>query len=243
MTRRLRRLDHKYGVSIVTSTNRPRFFQNILRNYRRQKYHRKELIIILNRNDMDLSKCRRRVRKYRGVKIYKVSKATSLGNCLNYGVSKSKYPLIAKFDDDDYYSRYYLREQVKALVRKRSHIVGKHACLVYLESTRKLVIRSPWMKNKFVSLVQGGTILFRRRVFRQVRFANTSIGEDVTFLRMSRNRGFKIYATSAYNYVYIRRKNKQSHTWKAPDRDYLSGSQRVAKTTNYRQFAECRVKL
>jgi len=238
-----RKLDHKYGVSIITCTNRPGFFKNILRNYHRQKYDRKELIIILNRNDMDLNKCRRRARKYQDVKVYKVSETTSLGNCLNHGVSKSKYPLIAKFDDDDYYSLYYLQEQVKALFQKRSHIVGKHACLVYLEATKKLIIRSPWMKDKFVSLVQGGTILFRRRVFRKVRFANTSIGEDVTFLRMSRNRGFKVYATSPYNYVYIRRKNKQSHTWKAADRDYLSGSQRVATTTNYRQFAKRRVNL
>lgn len=238
-----RNLDHEYGVSIITCTNRPRFFENILRNYHRQTYHRKELIIILNRHDMDLDKCRRRVRKYRNVKVYKVSETTSLGNCLNHGVSKSQYPLIAKFDDDDYYSHYYLGEQVKALFQKRSHIVGKHACLVYLEATKKLVIRSPRMKDKFVSRVQGGTILFRRRVFTKVRFANTSLGEDVTFLRMSRQKGFKIYATSPYNYVYIRRKNKQSHTWKAPDRNYLSGSQRVATTSNYHQFAERRVKL
>ncbi|WP_123040219.1 glycosyltransferase family 2 protein [Cohnella candidum] len=230
-------ISRKYGVSIVTCTNRPEFFTNLLKNYKNQRYRNKELIIVLNNDSMHLDDYRDKVAQYPNVSVYQLPESVSLGRCLNHGIAHAKLPLIAKFDDDDYYSPYYLLEQVKALVRKRSDVVGKHACLVYVAAKKKLIIRSPSQKNKFLTFVQGGTILFRMRVFKKVRFANRTVGEDVKFLRSCRKKGFKVYATSPFNYVYIRRKNKKSHTWKANDRFYLAGSRHVAKTQQFRRIA------
>lgn len=210
---------------------------NILKNYRTQNYRRKELIIVINKDSMDLRQYRKMTRAYPNVSVYKVPEKKSLGRTLNYGISKTRLALVAKFDDDDYYSPYYLSEQVKALLRTRSEVVGKHACLVHLASTGKLVIRSPKEKNKFVRFVQGGTLLFRRAVFKKVRFADRSVGEDVRFLRDCGKKGFRVYATSPYNYVYVRRKNKKSHTWTAKDRYYLAGSKHVAVTKYYQTIA------
>ena len=84
---------------------------------------------------------------------------------------------------------------------------------------------------------QGGTILFRREVLKQVRLADISLGEDVRFLRTCGRKGYAIYATSPYNYVYIRRKNKSTHTWQVNDRYYLRNSKPLAVTKDYRAFA------
>ncbi|AOZ90986.1 glycosyltransferase [Paenibacillus crassostreae] len=226
------------GVSIITCTNRPQFFDNILKNYRRQQYRNKELIIILNNDSMNLKQYRRKTRTYDNVTVYKIPEKISLGQCLNSGISRTRLPIIAKFDDDDYYSPFYLMEQVKALIRTKSDIVGKHACLVYLEATKKLVVRSPKEKNKYLEFVQGGTILFRRRVLKKVHFADRSVGEDVTFLKECMHKGFVTYATSPLNYVYMRRKNKKSHTWRVGDEHYLNGSKAIAVTENYRVIAD-----
>lgn len=226
------------GVSIITCTNRPQFFDNILDNFRTQKYRNKELIIILNNDSMNLEQYRDKARTYGNVAVYKVPKKISLGQCLNCGIIKTRFPLIAKFDDDDYYSPFYLKEQVEALRRTNSDIVGKHACLVYLMAAKKLIIRSPEEKYKYVEFVQGGTILFRRRVLKKVRFSDCSVGEDVAFLTDCKNKGYKTYATSPFNYVYKRRKNKKNHTWKAGDEFYLLGSRAVAVTGNYRSIAD-----
>ncbi|OPH49655.1 glycosyl transferase family 2 [Paenibacillus ferrarius] len=226
------------GVSIITCTNRPQFFENILRNYKKQQYKNKELIIILNNDSMSLAQYRAKTRDYDNVAIYKVPEKISLGQCLNCGIVKTRFPLIAKFDDDDYYSPFYLQEQVKALRRTQSDIVGKQACLVYLAASKKLIIRSPEEKYKYLELVQGGTILFRRRVLKKVRFSDITIGEDVTFLRKCKNKGYKTFATSPFNYVYLRRKNKKSHTWRAGDKFYLKGSKVLAVTGNYRLIAD-----
>lgn len=228
---------NKPGVSIIVCTNRPEFFMNILNNYRRQRYRTKELIVILNNDRIDLNACRKLASRYPRVSVYRVPERISLGQCLNCGITRAKYPLIAKFDHDDYYSPYYLREQIKAHVRTGSPIIGKHACLVYLEASKRLVIRSPRERNQFQEFVQGGTILFHRKVLKDVRFPDISLGEDVRFLRRCAEKGYAVYATSPYNYVYIRRKDKRTHTWRVRDRYYLAGSLPVAVTSRYRSFA------
>ncbi|UPK46734.1 glycosyltransferase [Paenibacillus pabuli] len=226
------------GVSIIVCTNRARFFDNILQNYDRQRYKVKELIIILNHDSMNLQSYRNRVRNHADVTVYQVPESISLGQSLNAGITRARFPLIAKFDDDDYYSPYYLKEQVNGLKRTKSDIVGKHSCLVYLGASKMLLVRSPKEKNKHVEFIQGGTLLFKREVLKKVRFTDRSIGEDVTFLRQCRKKGFKTYATSPYNYVYHRRSNKQTHTWQADDQFYLEGSKKLAITEQFKPFAD-----
>jgi len=232
------RPNHTYNVSVVTCTNRPQFFKHLVANYRRQLYRGKELIIVLNRDGMNLAAYRRKVRAYPDISVYKLKETTSLGRCLNFAVRRAKYPYIAKFDDDDYYSPYYLIEQMAAIRRTGADIVGKRNHLIFFEGRNLLIQRFPGRRNRFVSLVTGGSILFRKRVFRRVRFENRSLGEDVSFLWKCRRRGFRIYSTSIYNFVGIRRENKNSHTWTAHDGYLLKGSRIVAKTANYRRIAD-----
>ncbi|UJF34016.1 glycosyltransferase [Paenibacillus hexagrammi] len=227
----------KPGVSIITCTNQPRFFKNILINYLSQRYKRKELIIIINKDGVNVNQWRRKTAGIPNVTIYQVPGRISLGQCLNCGISRAKYPLITKFDHDDYYSPYYLREQVRELLRTRSPVLGKHACLVYLAASKRLIIRSPQEQKKFVGFIQGGTLLFRREVLKNVRFSDLSLGEDVKFLRDCTKRGYAIYATSPYNYVYIRRKNKSTHTWRVGDHRFLVGSRPITVTKHFRRFA------
>ena len=225
------------GVSIITSTNRPHFFNNILTNYNNQLYPVKELIITLNKDSMELSKYRKIAKKYKNVSVYKIPENKSLGSCLNYAVSKTKYPFITKFDDDDFYSPFYLKGQMKALHRSNADVVGKRAYLAFLEARKLLVLRFPKQQNKFVSLVAGGTILFKRHVFDRVRFPHVSLGEDISFLWRCRAKGYRIYAPTPFNYVQIRRKNKKSHTWQGSDHYILKGSRIFARTDQFRKIA------
>lgn len=229
-------------VSVITCTNRPQFFGALINNYRRQRYNHKELIVVLNKDSMDLSKYRRMVSSIPHISVYKVPEKFSLGRCLNYGIGKSKYPNIAKFDDDDYYAPNYLIEQVRAQRRTGADIVGKGAHLKFFEGKRLLAITTPSEKNKYVKYVAGGTLLFKRRLHNRVRFADRTLGEDSNFLQRSRAKGYKLYATSPYNFVGIRRANKRSHTWTLSDNIVMKGSKFVARTTRYRRWAHRPVK-
>src|SRR5690606_13701655 len=103
------------GVSVITCTNRPLFFGKVISNFKRQLYRNKELIIILNDDSMNLSHYRKRVRLYSNITVYRAPQMFTLGRCLNHAVRHTKYMFIAKFDDDDYYSPYYLSEQMRAV--------------------------------------------------------------------------------------------------------------------------------
>jgi hypothetical protein len=186
---------------------------------------------------MRLSDYRKKVRFFPSITVYSAPEQITLGRCLNYAVSKTKYRYIAKFDDDDYYSPYYLSEQMRALRQSGAGIVGKAAHLKYFEGKRVIAVTSPKERHKFVKFIAGGTLLFKRRVYNAVRFRNITLGEDSDFLQRSRQMGVKIYSTSPYNFVGIRRKNKKSHTWTMSDEDVLRGSRFIARTIRYRHFA------
>ncbi|UUZ92481.1 glycosyltransferase [Paenibacillus sp. P25] len=219
------------GVSIVVSTKRPEYFDNILDNYKRQLYKNKELVIVLHKNNINLENYRKKVRNLKNVSVYQMAEKYKLGRCLNHAIHHSKLPLIAKFDDDDYYSPYYLTEQTKALNLTGTDVVGKKAYYTYLLGSRRLIIRFPKLKQRFVKTVTGGTILFKRSM--KVRFTpSASLGEDINFLAKCRARGYKIYATTPYNYVYLRRKS--GHSWKTTESYLMYGSQFVARTKHYR---------
>lgn len=242
MTKIVRRgHNNQAGVSIITCTNRPLFFLNLLKNYRNQAIAQKELIIILNKDSMSLQKYRRIAQKFQNVAVYKLPQFYSLGRCLNFGVKKSTYPYIAKFDDDDYYSPFYLRDSLKAFARTKADVVGKRTHFMYFLRKKLLIVRFPFRENKYVRVIAGGTIMAKRRVFERVLFPDRSLGEDVGFLSRCRAKGFRIYSANRFHYVIVRRPNRMSHTWKAKDRQILSNAHRVVGyTQNYKAIARKR---
>lgn len=214
------------GVSIITCTIRPRFMDNVFENYARQDWDEKELIIILNKDELDLQKWKEKAEKYNNVAVYQLPEIKTLGECLNYGVDQSRHGYIAKFDDDDYYSPYYIPQAMKAFIEEQADIVGKKTIYNYFKKNQKLGLRSSIMP------VGGGTIMFNKEIFKKVRFPPTNNGEDAKFLRRAKRHHFKIYSTNPYNYVSIRA-NPLEHTWKISNKRLLSRSQDVITTDNF----------
>lgn len=194
-------------VTIVTCTNKPGEMENIFNNYSRQDWENKELIIILNRDDLDIETWELSAKQYTNISVFQLPEVITLGKCLNFAVSKANYDIIAKFDDDDYYSPHYIPQAMKVFEEKQADIVGKSRLFTYLQMYKCLCIR------KAFNRIGGGTIMFRKRVFEKVQFPAKNAGEDKTFLKNAKKRGFKICTTNPFNYVYIR-KYYNHHTWK-----------------------------
>ncbi|MFC4078387.1 glycosyltransferase [Salinithrix halophila] len=229
----------KNGVSIIVCTKRPQCIDRIFNNYRRQAYKEKELIIVLNHNRMDFAPYRLRAKDYQKVRVYQLPEVASLGACLNFGVGKAQYPLVAKFDDDDYYSSYYLLEAVRAMSETGADVVGKRTMYVYLREKKLLLIRRPGIENRFSQVVAGATLVAKQEVFRKVRFPDSTLGECLSFLRGCRKKGFKIYSTSRYNFVAYRRQDHKSHTWQIPYPVLIRQYSRIVSfTRNYKKWAD-----
>ncbi|GIP31290.1 glycosyltransferase family 2 protein [Paenibacillus sp. J2TS4] len=212
------------GISIITCTKRQEYLDNVFDNYRKQTWKLKELIIILNKDDMDIEKFRRKARKYENVTVYQLPEGHSLGECLNFGVDNSKHSYVAKFDDDDYYSPHYLTECMYSFKKTNADIVGKYTHYVYLEGSNLLLLRSPKNENKFVSNLPGATMVIKKEVFDKVRFPDRNLGEDSKFCGDCGKLGFKMFSNDRYNFVAVRRENAKDHTWPISDQKLVSSS-------------------
>lgn len=225
-------------VSIIISTNKLKYIDNIFSNYARLIYPHKELIIILNNNQLTTEHYKTKAANLKNVQIFKLDESCTLGECLNFGVEKSKYNYISKMDDDDYYGSYYLTDLMNVFKYTDAQITGKTTCFVYFQNNNNLGIFMPNYENRYVNNLAGGTILFKKVVFEKVKFRNLNIGEDNYFLSDCISAGLKIFSSDKYNYIYMRNKNLHEHTWQISEQQLLSNYvTNILVTTNSTHFA------
>jgi glycosyltransferase involved in cell wall biosynthesis len=221
-------------VSIIACTMRPSYMVNIFSNYEQQKWKNKELIVILNKDDMDLLEWRERAKQFQNVRVYKLPEEYTLGKCLNWAIAMAKGSIIAKFDDDDYYAPRYLKESVYALMDGKAPIIGKHTSYVYFEETKALMLYRAGRENKLLGKVKGGTLLFRKSVWLKVKFPEDRVGgSDSHWLKNCITTGFKVYSVSKDYYVCVRREDTESHTQKRSTSTYMSNCELVGYTDNF----------
>lgn len=207
-------------VSIISPTNKSIYMKNIFLNYNRQLYPNKELIIILNNNKLNMKKWQKYSKNYQNVNIYQLDESITLGKCINYAVKKASGSYIAKFDDDDYYSINYLRDIIYSFSLVNVSVIGKCSHFVFFEKTGELYLCFPDSSYKYSSEIAGGTHVIKREVFEKVRFPDLNVGEDKKFNKDCIGVGLKLYTTDPFNYLRIRRADKNYHTWKINDKDY-----------------------
>ncbi len=224
------------NVSIITCTNKSNYFKNIFENYIRQNCEKKELIIILNSSKLNINQWKEKAQPYDNVRVFQLDEKITLGECLNYAIEKSKFEIIAKFDDDDYYGENYLFQAVKALNSTAADVVGKSASYVYFERNKILAIRNAGRENRYVRRVEGPTLVFKRSVFDKVKFKAKNLGEDVQFCKDCCKEKIRIFTTDILNFVYIRHANKSQHSWGISDNYYLKLCEKIGYVNDYISF-------
>ena len=206
--------ESKPGVTIIACTNKPNYIDNIFINFERSNYPVKELLLVINNNKISLNECKLKATNFDNVKVFQLDETCTLGECLNFGVEKSEYDYISKMDDDDYYGPNYLEDTMNVFKYTDAKITGKSTYFVYFENNNTLGIRYRNWEYKYVLVVGGGTITVKKEVFDSVKFRNISLGEDELFLVDCHESEFKIFSSDKYNYVLMRHKNLEDHTWK-----------------------------
>ncbi|RSL28880.1 glycosyltransferase family 2 protein, partial [Salibacterium salarium] len=224
-------------ISVITCTNRDYMRENVFQNYTNQVLKNKELIIILNKDDMDVNKWKEKARKYKNVTIYHLPEKLSVGECKNFAVQQSNYRYIAKFDDDDYYAPLYLESAWLAFRKnKQIDLIGKSSIYYYFKKRKVLGLFQTQAENKFVSWVADSTLVFKKEVFNKVRFTNMKAGSDKKFQMDCKKKGFNIFSTDRYNHAAIRRENPNHHTWKIKDQDLLRTCTNIVHTKDFKSI-------
>lgn len=221
-------------VSIITCTIREECIDNVFKNYQQQTYQDKELIIILNKDSMDINRWIGKARNYPNVQVYQLHEKATLGDCLNFGVMNSTYDIIAKFDDDDFYGPEYIASSMDAFKDKNISIIGKSSCYIYFKNNKAL-IHVPGAENSITDTVAGATLMFRKEVFYYFRFEKVNRAEDYFFIDQAKKAGFTIYSTSRNHFAVIRH-NSENHSWKISDEDLMGWGDIIAYTDDFQSF-------
>lgn len=211
--------------------------ENVFENYERQEWYEKELIIVLNQDDMDRSIWENRAKHSQGVTVFQLPEKTTLGECLNYGISHSKHDIIAKFDDDDYYTSNYLHQQMEALIHMKADLVCKRTVYVYFESNQTLAVHMPRHENKFATNaggIKGSTLVFKKKIIDKVKFPKLNLSEDYEFIKKCLKRKYKVYLTDKCNYTCLRSAVMGHHTWNIRDDNLLRRSEIICHTDDYK---------
>lgn len=205
----------KPGVSIIVPTFKEGYINNIFENYSRSNYPNKELVVILNKDTLDIKEYEKKAHGFENVRVFHMDESFALGECLNFGIENSKYDYISRMDDDDYYGPNYLTDLMNVFNYKDVQITGKNPVFVYFEDTSFLYILN------HSNPVMGATFLFKKEIIEKVRFRDIDFMEDYFFLLDCMNSGFKIYPSDKYNYVYIRHSNLHDHTFRKPSDKFI----------------------
>jgi hypothetical protein len=165
--------------------------------------------------------------------VFQVDENTSLGECLNFAVDQSTGGFLARFDDDDYFAPNYLNDLIPCFEITGAGLVGKVAHFCYFEAYRQLVLCDPHRGYRFEDYLPGGAQIIRREIFDRVRYQHTSLGEDVVFDKQCLEAGYTLYSADPFNFLRYRRNDKEKHTWKISDLDFLQLYCKMGITTDH----------
>ncbi|HZG14783.1 MAG TPA: class I tRNA ligase family protein, partial [Candidatus Bathyarchaeia archaeon] len=156
------------------------------------------------------------------------------------GKVRGRISLSRTASEDDARRPQYLSDLMLAFRYTNADIVGKRSYYIYLESRQLLGIRHPGQEYKFLEadeFLDGGKKIVKKKVYEEVQYRNVSTKEDVYFCEDCAEKGFTMFSADRYNLVYMRRKNKRTHTWKEQDRRIIKSCSVIGQTEQYKESA------
>ncbi|CAM3597617.1 glycosyltransferase family 2 protein [Nocardiopsis gilva] len=215
-------------VSVILCTRRPGMLGFALHQIARQRGVDLEVVLGLHGCDPDLPEVRAAVSAFRAtgreLTVHAADSDTRFGVLLNQLAARASGSVIAKMDDDDWYSPDHLADLLLARDYSGADVFGCSDEYVYLVDFHQ-TIRLATTSERPTSFVSGGTISMDRAVVEDlVAFRPIAASEDSQLLLNVVRSGGRIYATHGLGYV-TRRSESSGHLWTEGTACYLrSGS-------------------
>jgi hypothetical protein len=209
-------------VSVIAPTKRPDLIPACLESFESQVYPNKELLLMVNDNEVDMSKLREQLKSYSNVQVFQIHQEKNIGTCLNLGVSKANGKYWFKMDDDDFYGPRYLLDMVHLAEAADFHIIGKPTAFIYLQSEDTIYLRSNACQRQHligsmgIPHLCGATFGGTRACypgFSEIRRACV----DSYFIDNAREIGQIVISGDIWNFIAYRAADKSVHTWRHHD--------------------------
>jgi glycosyltransferase involved in cell wall biosynthesis len=203
---------------IMPTHNRRRFVSRAIEYFQRQDYPNRELIIV----DDGVDSVRDLIPEDPAIRYLRLTSKCSTGAKRNRACEIARGNIVVLWDDDDWFSDNRISYQVAPLLSGRADVTALGNSMVYHQPSRQFwVCNSRLHSRMFYQSVIGGTLAFRKRLWRNHGFPDVSEREDAAFLEMMLGRGARLEKLpNAGVFIYVRH---QSNTWQFMPGDFLDG--------------------
>lgn len=184
---------------------------NVVRNFERQRYPHKRLIIVENGGAIGACAFQRVVPNavLESSAHQSLAKNTGLQHLIETGAEH-----WATFDDDDYYGPGYL-ESIADGFRRGFEVVGKSSIfLSYSDGRMHFLEQNGEMKR--VPMINGPTISSVVQPDMPM-FPVMDWGEDNAWIELAHKKGWRIWAADRYDFCYRRHGAEFGHTYEITD--------------------------
>lgn len=185
---------------ILVTRDRPAFFRQALRCFFSQDYPDRELIVV----DDGEAPVERLCAGLPDVTYIRLPESTPTGAKLNIGIDAARGDILQKLDDDDFYAPGFLSAAVGRLRRaRREDALAVWCCfMVLIARDRRLYFSGHGWTT-------GGTLCFRRALWRRRPFRDMYHSSDSWFIRD--NQPFIARVCAAEQYLVVRH---GANTWR-----------------------------
>src|SRR5579859_2153602 len=185
---------------ILVTRDRPAFVRQALRCFSSQDYLNKELIVV----DDGSTSVKRLCAGVPDVTYLRLTAPVPTGTKLNLGIEMSRGDIVQKLDDDDFYAPGFLSAAIARLRRaRREDALVAWCCFLVLIARDRRLYSSGHGWNA------GGTLCFRRALWRRRPFRDMYHSSDSWFIRD--NQPFIARVCDADQYVVVRH---GANTWR-----------------------------
>ena len=174
-------------VSCITPTfERESMLTKMIKMFLKQTYSNLELIIV---DDSHKPYDMKPYAIHHNIKYIRLTKRHSIGNKRNIAVNKAKGEIIAFMDDDDYHGPQRIFKQVQSMNSPCCHISLPSSIYYKRKNNKKIFTISNKLQN---TIYHKGLIttcmLFRKSLFKHVKFRNINLAEDAWFIEDCKNK-------------------------------------------------------
>lgn len=165
---------------IMPTADRPHFVPRAIEYFLRQDYPAKELIVV----DDGAEPVHALIPSSPAIRYIRLDARATIGEKRNIACRASSAPLIAHWDDDDWYAPWRLSYQVESLLRSQAALCGLSRLFYFnpeSEQAWEYVYPSgarPW--------AGGSTLCYRRDFWQRHTFPPIDVGEDARFVWQAR---------------------------------------------------------
>ncbi|WP_300300246.1 glycosyltransferase family protein [Anaerosolibacter sp.] len=196
--------DTEPGVSIISIVDKPEYIEKVMKNFYRQSFKNKELILMLNCidriNEKDLKK-----QLSDDIHVIFLESKHNLGTAINTAATQTKYEYLSVFDPQDYYAPNFIKDLMNTFKYSEVDIACKGSYYIYLPRYKALAIRTPNREYEFIDQLDSFSFILKKQRWNQIYSSDRE--EDVLSI-LSENcirENIRVFSTDRFNYVHVLR--------------------------------------